>query len=150
MPVFTKRSVIPAAPGDVFAWHERPDALARLIPPWDRVEIVRPPASLRDGERAVLRVGLLGPLTVRWIAEHRDYEPGRRFTDVQIRGPFKCWRHVHTFEPTEDGACALEDRVEYRLRGGPIADAALSWVVRRKLEKTFAYRHAVTADAFAR
>lgn len=50
---------------EVFAWHTRPGAMRRLVPPWQPMTVVTETASLADG-RAVL--GL--PAGLRWVADH--------------------------------------------------------------------------------
>ena len=34
-----------------FTWHERPGALERLTPPWDRVAVRERVGTIRDGDR---------------------------------------------------------------------------------------------------
>ncbi|HVG39700.1 MAG TPA: SRPBCC family protein, partial [Pyrinomonadaceae bacterium] len=96
---FVYESTINAPPERVFAFHELPDALRRLTPPWERVEVVQLAPNLRKGARAVLETKLFGLLKVRWVAEHTIYDPPRLFEDVQLSGPFKSWRHRHIIEP---------------------------------------------------
>ena len=50
---YAHESHIDAPPEVVFAFHEAPGALARLVPPWERVEVVTPPSSLAPGTRVV-------------------------------------------------------------------------------------------------
>jgi hypothetical protein len=147
MPVFVKRTRI-AAPADaVFAWHERPDALERLTPPWARVQVVsREGRGLAVGTRVVLRMKV-GPIWRPWVAVHTAYEPGRSFTDVQERGPFARWVHTHRMEPIDAAACDLVDEVEYALPFGRPAELLAGWFARRQLERLFAYRHQVTRAA---
>ncbi len=38
----------------------------------------------------------LGPIPLRWVAEHTEYEPGRLFADRQVSGPFASWYASHT------------------------------------------------------
>ena len=52
---FVKESVIAASAEAVFAFHEAPDAFARLQPPWQKSEVITPPRSLAVGTRVVLR-----------------------------------------------------------------------------------------------
>ena len=85
---FVKESVIRATPERVFAFHEQPDALARLRPPWESSRIIEPAPSLRVGSRTLVDVRLFGLYTVRWIAEHTVYDPPHMFEDVQVEGPF--------------------------------------------------------------
>ncbi|MBC7835405.1 MAG: cyclase, partial [Phycisphaerales bacterium] len=72
MPRFVKQSAIDAPARAVFAWHQRPDALAQLTPPWERVTIVRAAPSLAEGGRAEILLHM-GPLRLRWVAEHRGF-----------------------------------------------------------------------------
>lgn len=126
------------------AWHRRPGALERLRPPWERVELVSSGEDVEPGTRRVLRVGRF-PFRSRWVAEHRPLEEGRGFRDVQVEGPFARWEHEHRFEADGPEASVLEDRVEYALPLGPLGRAVAGRWVRRRLERTFAYRHRTVA-----
>lgn len=138
---FTTRIERPAA--EVFAWHERPGALARLCPPWERVEIVNATGGVRDGARVTVR-NKLGPFWMAWHVEHRDYIAGRQFHDVQRRGPFAKWEHLHRVEPDGKEACWLADEITYRLPGGIVGQTLGRAFAARKLSRLFAWRHAVT------
>jgi hypothetical protein len=148
---FIARSAMPASPAELYAWHARPGAFTRLQPPWERVQLLEDPRGIANLSRARLRVKL-GPLWLSWIARHEGDEPGRRFVDVQERGPFAAWRHEHDFEPEPAGspdASVLVDRVTYRLPGGPLGRFLGAGVVRRKLARLFRYRHAITREDLA-
>ncbi|HEX4461254.1 MAG TPA: SRPBCC family protein [Polyangia bacterium] len=69
---FVHTSQLAAPAREVFAWHTRPGALERLMPPWEKVQILRQ-EGIRDGAIAVLK---LGPLQQTWTARHRDYIEG--------------------------------------------------------------------------
>jgi ligand-binding SRPBCC domain-containing protein len=144
---FVAATRIPASAEAVFDWHEAPGALARLTPSWERLRVLRH-GGIRDGARVSLLVGP-APFGLRWELEHRDYQPGRSFTDLQRRGPFRYWKHVHRMIPDGPDACVLEDTIEYELPFGALGRLAGGWFVRRKLERLFAYRHDVTRRAFA-
>ncbi len=142
------RSKIAAPAGVVFEWHERPGAFERLTPPWERMAVVERSGGIEDGARAVLEMRI-GPLATRWTAEHCDYVKGRQFRDVQIAGPFARWEHTHRVEPAGPDACYLEDHVEYALPLGAIGALLGGAAVRRRLRRTFAYRHRVTGQDIA-
>lgn len=150
MSVFTKRSRLPASAAEAFRWHEREGAFERLAPPWEPLRVVERRGGLRDGDRVVLELRQ-GPLRLRWVAEHRDYEAGRRFRDVQVSGPFARWEHTHTFTPEgdSDDACTLEDSIDYALPAGVLGALVAGAAVRRRLETLFAYRQRLTADDLA-
>ena len=98
MPVFVARSPIDASAEELFDWHARPAAFERLALPWSEPRLVAREGSIRDGDRLVLELRL-GPLRRRWVAVHRNFEPGRGFVDEQQSGPFASWVHTHRFTP---------------------------------------------------
>lgn len=140
-----QRSVRIARPAsEVFAWHERPGAFARLQPPWENVKVVGVHGGVRDGVRVRVRARV-GPFWTSWLVEHRDFNAGVSFRDVQLGGPFARWEHLHRVEPLGSEACALHDEIVYALPGGSIGRLGTGYV-RRRLDRLFAYRHAVTRD----
>jgi len=136
---FVKTTRLEASSAEVFRWHDRPGAFERLVPPWERVRVIDRTGGIENGSRVTLR----GP-GGRWIVEHRDVIPGEQFRDVLLRGPFSRWEHTHRMKPEGEGACLLEDRVEYALPLGFLGSAAGAFV-RSSLERLFDYRHRRTA-----
>ena len=137
------RVSLPVPAFQAFAWHERPGAFERLLPPWIRIRVHQAARSLTNGSRAEFDVPA-GPFHRRWIAEHRGYQPAVQFEDVQLRGPFRTWEHIHRFEDAGDGTSLMEDRVTYALPLAPLSHWMAGWFVRRSVGRMFAYRHAVT------
>jgi uncharacterized protein (TIGR01777 family) len=142
---FRKTTRIRRPASEVFAWHERPCALERLTPPWEQVEVLESHGGVHDGGRVLLR-SKVGPAWVRWEALHRDYDEGRRFCDVQVRGPFAVWEHEHRVESDGPAVGVLTDEIGYRLPLGGVGQMLGGGLVRRRLKRLFAYRHAVTRD----
>lgn len=140
---FVKESRIAAAPEQVFAFHESPGALQRLTPPWERVEVESGGESLQPGSRVVLKTHV-GPVPVRWVAEHTEYERGRMFADRQVSGPFARWYHRHWFLDDGSGGTLLRDEVDYEPPLGALGRLVGGRFVRDKLEKMFNYRHETT------
>ncbi|ACL40778.1 conserved hypothetical protein [Pseudarthrobacter chlorophenolicus A6] len=101
-----------------------------------------------SGERAVGGVtqGLIGeggevtwrarhfgvPLTMTSRVTHLDFP--HSFTDVQVKGPFKAFRHVHGFEAKATGSI-MTDRVEFSAPLGVLGRAVERFVLRRYLER---------------
>ncbi len=143
---YVKESRIGAPPEAVFGFHESPDALEMLIPPWENMHVVESAGSLRPGSRVVLR-GHAWIVPVRWVAVHTEYEPPRLFADVQESGPFAKWHHRHRMLDDGYGGTILRDEVEYELPIGRLGQWLAGWFVRRRLERMFTFRHDVTARA---
>lgn len=142
---FFKETVIRASPERVFGFHELPDAFERLIPPWENAKVIQKADISRIGSRTIVETTILGPFRSRWIAEHTAYDPPRMFEDVQVKGPFRSWRHRHIVEPHADGSI-LRDEVEFQppLRFfGPLAAPI---AIMPRIEKMFDYRHRVIKE----
>jgi ligand-binding SRPBCC domain-containing protein len=140
---FLKESRIAAPPQRVFDFHESEGALQRLTPPWEKVEVESGGHSLAPGSRVVLKTKL-GPLTLRWVAEHVDYDPPRLFSDRQVSGPFASWFHRHHFLDDGQGGTILRDEVEYAVPMGFLGRTFGGAFIEEKLRKMFDYRHEVT------
>ncbi len=142
---FVKESIIRAAPKKVFAFHALPDAIERLIPPWENAKIIQKADISKIGSQAIIEQKIFGIFPSRWVAEHTKYEPPQMFEDTQISGPFKSWRHRHIVEPREEGAI-LRDEIEFEPPFWIFGRIAAPVAVLPKLEKMFAYRHEVTRE----
>ena len=142
---FVKESLIRARPERVFAFHEQANALELLLPPWESARVVQSAKISEVGSRAIVETRVFGPINVRWIAEHTVYDPPNLFEDIQIKGPFRSWRHRHVIEPHEDGA-TLRDEIDYEPPLGFVGRGFAPLVVERRLRKLFDYRHQVTLE----
>lgn len=147
MAVFQTTSEISVSAQELFDWHCRPGAFERLAPPWESVELVVT-GGVQEGSQAELRMKL-GLLRQTWIAEHSGIEPGRQFVDSQLRGPFSRWVHTHSTQPVSADSSLLMDHVEYSPPLGFAGRLLTGGLIRRRLERTFAYRHEVTAQDLA-
>jgi uncharacterized protein (TIGR01777 family) len=150
MPSIFERSVeLPVHVAVAFAWHARPGALQRMIPPFDPVKIIESTGSIRDGSRVTIRVPVLGPIKKTWVAEHFGYQENVQFCDRQVSGPFASFEHTHRFERLSDNTSKLTDHIEYRPPLGPLG-ALGEGMIRRKMEHAFAWRQRTLAEDLRR
>jgi hypothetical protein len=129
-------SIVDAPVEEVFAWHTRPGAITRLMPPWQPARVAEEADSVRDG-RAVLRL----PGGLRWVAAHQPggYDPPYQFVDELDGSRLPAllpWRHTHRFAATAGGGTEVTDTVQT-----PVPAPAL--------RRMFAYRHAQLAGDLA-
>ena len=143
MSTYVRETTIHAPAETVFAFHQRPDALQLLIPPWEKVTVEVPPASLAVGTQVVL-VNHMGPLKLRWVAEHTEFDPPRMFKDIQKSGPFRLWEHRHLVITTGENRAILRDEVTYELPLGLLGRIFGGWFAKGKIDRMFVYRHEVT------
>ncbi|MBC1312915.1 cyclase [Trichormus variabilis PNB] len=139
---FQHTSVINAPPEVVWKFHERPDILQLLTPPWQPVRVVRREGGLEVGAITEFKL-FLGPVPLTWLARHTECDKYRLFTDTQISGPFESWIHRHQFQP-ENGKTRLIDDVSYVMPGGETIEFIGGWLIQAQLEAMSRYRHYVT------
>ena len=72
------------------------------------------------------------PLTMTSHITHFDFP--RSFTDEQVKGPFRSFRHIHEFEATP-GGCLMTDRVEFTAPFGPLGRVVERLVLRPYLQR---------------
>ena len=140
MPEFVLKTRLDHAVSDVFAWHMRPGALERLIPPWENVTIESRGGTPATGGRVAFRVRR-GPTEIRIEAVHTDFEQDHLFRDEQAKGPFTRWVHTHRFEPTTDGGCVVEDHVDWELPLSTAGQLLGGSTVETELDRVFTFRH---------
>jgi uncharacterized protein len=142
-----RRQRIAAPPEAVFAFFSDPRNLARLTPAWLSFRIHGDaPYALGEGSRIEYRIHWT-LFTLRWITRITRWRPSVEFEDVQERGPYAEWTHVHRFVPDGPGV-VMEDRVEYALPLGLLGRLVHRLRVRRQLERIFDYRSEQIARIF--
>jgi len=142
---FVKESLIRASDERVFAFHELPDALELLMPPWETAKVIQRAEISVVGSRAIVETQVVGPIKIQWVAEHTRYEPPHLFEDIQIKGPFRSWRHRHVIDDHPEGAL-LRDEIYYEPPFGVLGRAVAPLLIERRLRRLFDYRHQVTRE----
>jgi uncharacterized protein YbjT (DUF2867 family)/ligand-binding SRPBCC domain-containing protein len=136
--VFEASHTVPVDLETAFAFFSEPANLGRLTPRLLRFRLLDAPRHVEAGTRLRYRMAPLG-LPVTWVAEIAEWRPPHGFAHVQMRGPYEVWRHAHTLSAVEGGT-EVRDRIEYRLRGGPLGRLTDRLGHRAFLERLFAYR----------
>ena len=125
----------------IYAWHDRPGALERLIPPWQEAQVLKRSGGLGRGGKTTIRMRIAA-ITFTIKAEHLQAIPGEMFEERQTKGPFSLWHHRHLFQNEENGA-TMEDLVQYRLPAHDFLPNLVHRAVRKELVRTFRYRHEI-------
>jgi len=140
---FVAESLIRASPEVVFDFHLQPGVLVKLTPPWEKVRLIEHADISKIGSRTIVESNLLGPLKMTWISQHTVYDPPRLFEDIQLKGPFRRWRHRHIIKPHANGA-VLRDEIDYEPPFGILGRLFAPLLVQRRLRRLFDFRHEVT------
>ena len=151
MAVYTRESHVSAPLPEVWAFHTSVEGVTVVTPDWMRMRVERvvgpdgQPGTdvLEEGSEITLslRPFGLGPRQL-WTSRivRCERTDGRAvLVDRMVDGPFQRWEHTHLFVAEGDGT-RLQDRVDWRLPGGPVGGLAAR-LGAVGLAPMFRYRH---------
>jgi ligand-binding SRPBCC domain-containing protein len=147
--VLTREQRLPEPPEETFELFGDARNLEDITPPWLGFRVVTPePITMAPGTLIAYRLRLHGA-PIRWLTRIEVWEPGRRFVDVQVSGPYALWHHLHEFAPDGDGGTVMRDTVRYGLPFGPFGALAHAVFVRRDVEAIFDFRREAVRSRIA-
>lgn len=127
--------------GRVFGLFSNPGYLDLLTPPWFRLRILgEPPTPLQAGVEISYSLRWRH-LPFSWTSRLTEWNPCERFTYVQVKGPYRDFRHEHVFKSLGDET-EVTDVVYFSTPGGRLADKLIS---KPDLRRIFAYRERAAA-----
>ena len=142
---FKTEVVLNAPIKEVFEFFSSAENLEALTPPWLNFKILTQlPLRVKEGSLLDYKISL-HRIPIKWRTEIAVWQPPVRFVDQQLRGPFKLWRHEHTFEDLDEGRTLMLDEVNYIPRGGGLIHR---FFVKPDLERIFAYRQEKLSEIF--
>ena len=136
---------LPVPREKVFPFFADARNLEVITPPWLNFTVLTPgEIPMRAGAIIDYKLRIHG-LPVRWRTEITDWKPPFKICDEQLRGPYRRWTHLHTFEE-RDGGTLCYDRVFYVVPGGALVN---HFFVRHDVKKIFDYRAEALKKQFA-
>ena len=139
----TAEQCVPKPLAEVFGFFAEPQNLGQITPPWLSFRIVSPlPIEMRVGALIDYRIKVHG-LPMKWRTRITEWEPGVRFVDEQLRGPYKIWHHEHRFAATEQGTL-VTDIVHFQ---APLRALTHAWVS-KDVTRIFEYRQKALMQRF--
>jgi ligand-binding SRPBCC domain-containing protein len=132
------------------AWEfiSNPRNLARITPPSLDFRIVsEAPEHVYEGLIIEYRVRPLWGIPVKWVSVINNIQEPYMFTDQQLKGPYRYWKHTHTLKEAPGGVL-MEDNIVYR----PPFDWICPWInsemVEPQLNQIFSYRSETLNNLF--
>jgi ligand-binding SRPBCC domain-containing protein len=133
--VFESEQWLPLPPNQAFPFIADAFKLELITPPILQFRVLTPPSiGMQAGTVIDYRLKQHG-IPLHWQGEITVWESPFRFVDVQRRGPYRLWRHEHTFINADAGTLAHE-YVDYAVLGVELVTKLL---VEPDLNKIFAY-----------
>lgn len=129
---------------EVFHFFSDAGNLEAITPPALSFAIRSAPHEMQRGSTIAYELRLRG-FPIRWKTMIAQWDPPTRFVDVQLRGPYRLWNHVHEFSE-RDGGVEVTDRVDYVLPFAPFGEMA-SPMVARDVDAIFRFRRKTIAQA---
>jgi ligand-binding SRPBCC domain-containing protein len=126
----------------VFTFFQDPRNLPEITPDWLHFRMLDYDAGAEVFEGAEY------DYTIKWLpwlwrtgwrSRIIHYTPPETFTDIQLKGPYRSWEHLHLFKEIPEGT-RIDDIVTYRLPLGFIGEIVHLAMIRDQLEDIFSYR----------
>lgn len=138
---------VPRTLPEIFEFFSRAENLEVLTPPWLKFKILDvKPQRVQQGTLIDYSLRIHG-IPVRWTSEIIEWEPPHRFVDLQLRGPYKLWRHEHRFE-TCQGGTLISDTINLALPLAVLGRLAYKIKVESDVKQIFAFREKTICNLF--
>jgi ligand-binding SRPBCC domain-containing protein len=127
-----------------FAFFEDPGNLYDITPAWLDFRLLKKDSNPGVYENAEFdyTIKFLG-IKILWRSRIIDYRSPITFTDIQLKGPYKSWVHVHVLDKVPEGTL-MRDEVSYKLNLPAFILHPL--LIRKKLMDIFSYRAVKIAE----
>jgi ligand-binding SRPBCC domain-containing protein len=145
---FEASQFVPRPRAEVFHFFASEHNLETITPPWLNFKVLRKSTpDIQQGTLIDYRLKLYG-IPFGWRTEIEAWEPGRKFVDRQLRGPYALWHHTHEFNDEANGT-RMHDVVRYKLPLGAFGNLVAGWKVHRQVRDIFAYRKITIEKLFS-
>ncbi len=146
---FLMEQWVPKPLDEVFPFFSDAKNLEHLTPEFLNFKFLRiSTESVREGTTIDYSLKLHG-IPFEWQSKIIGWEPNKKFSDTQTKGPYAHWFHTHEFYE-QDGGTILRDRVMYRLPFDVFTDLPVHPFIRKDLETIFLYRRKQAEKLFGK
>ena len=102
---------------------------------------------MHEGQIMKYTINIFPLIRVGWTTEITAVHYPTSFTDEQLEGPYKVWKHHHSFKEVEGGV-EMTDDLEYVVPLGILGQVANHIFVAQQLDEIFKYRFNVLKSHF--
>lgn len=136
---FYGEQFLPEPPQKVFPFFQDAYNLEQITPPTLNFHIKKMSTTeIHKGTLIDYTIKIHG-IPAKWKTKIEEWQPPYKFTDTQMQGPYREWRHTHEFKEF-CGGTLLIDKVHYRLPMGYLGWIVGNNFVRKDVEQIFSFR----------
>ena len=147
--VLERSQLITGTLEEVWDYFSSPENLNELTPNNMGFKILTktPIPKMHEGQIIEYKVSPILGIPLYWKTIIKEVVPLKSFVDQQAKGPYKLWRHTHTYTQ-QGGQVLMTDKVEYLLPFGYLGQMLNPVFVRSRLEEIFDYRYERIEQSF--
>jgi ligand-binding SRPBCC domain-containing protein len=136
--LLTASHIIPFSREKAFEYFKDPKNLCDITPVWLDFCMIGENSfgEIRENSEFEYSIKWMG-IKMQWKSRIVHFHPPERFTDIQIKGPYRSWVHHHILEEVPEGT-RMKDEITYTIPF--IALPLHSVIVKKQLEDIFHYR----------
>ena len=122
--------------------------LESITPKWLEFQVQEMSTEkIEKGSLIDYRLKIRG-LPVKWRSEISEWNLPSHFVDRQVKGPYRCWHHTHSFSEVEKGTL-VEDKVAYKMPFPILGDFVEKLWVSSDVYKIFTHRKKRVEEIFS-
>lgn len=140
--ILTLKTIVDATCEEVYAYHEKADAINRIFAPWEEVDLLHKPSGLEVG--GVVHIQKMGH---NILIKHTRCDKPYGFEDEQIVGFLPSFKHKHVFNKISETQTEIIDEIEYELPKGFFKKKIMGGFTKHAI-KMFEYRHKIYEEDF--
>lgn len=144
--LFTATQFVPLNRKEVFSFFSKAENLEILTPPWLNFHIQKKTSPEIEKGTLIDYTLKIHKVPVKWRTLITEWNPDNSFVDFQVKGPYKKWNHLHTFEDVEGGTL-ISDRVIFEVPGWLFGKVLLP-LIKRDVQQIFSYRQKKIKELF--
>lgn len=145
---FLARQFVPQERQRVFSFFSKAENLEILTPPWLHFHILKKSTpEIQKGTVIDYRLNIHG-IPVKWRTLIQDWNSSESFVDFQLKGPYRKWHHLHTFEDVPGGTL-ISDKVTFEIPGWIFGKFLLP-LIRKDVQEIFHYRQNKIRDLYTK
>lgn len=124
---------------EVFLFFSDAKNLELITPPWLSFRMTwQSDDQIKNGTEFKYQLNVHG-IRLRWHSRIVQWEDQKRFTDIQLSGPYAKWEHQHLFESRGESTW-MKDIVDFKLPFGIFGDFLGGRFIERDIQQIFNYR----------